>query len=317
MLIDQAHVERWVHQFEPDEREVVVEGTKNLLTFGYFSRCRAHALVQQFLFDENVFTMEPQIGWLDTKFLSIQRHGQSQTAANTLAADIMYKDDDLCINDCGTSPSQYVYLDDFLFTGNTLLYDLLQRLPNVEHPRNLYVFLYGGHSQGLNYVRKRFYEHSVAELWNLQIMCSTVCSNDPSGVYEGLWPVDHQCDAATQSFIQRLQTHSLHTPRLFRSAFNHKRDRIFASNEQRHVVEKAFLRKGAYILSHCQEPKHEMRPLGFEKLESLGFGATLVSYRNVANNCPLALWWGDPEAPAGSPLRCWLPLFRRRGNRGD
>jgi hypothetical protein len=52
-----------------------------------------------------------------------------------------------------------------------------------------------------------------------------------------------------------------------------------------------------------------MRPLGYDYLKSLGFGAILVTYRNIANNCPLALWWGDPNK--AYPLNAWYPLFPR------
>jgi hypothetical protein len=33
---------------------------------------------------------------------------------------------------------------------------------------------------------------------------------------------------------------------------------------------------------------------------------TLADYRNVANNCPLALWWDRPGL--------WYPLLPRRAN---
>ncbi|MCZ2075826.1 MAG: hypothetical protein LC130_12610 [Bryobacterales bacterium] len=46
------------------------------------------------------------------------------------------------------------------------------------------------------------------------------------------------------------------------------------------------------------------RPLGYAALKTLGFGATVVTYRNYPNNCPLGLWAGSP----------WYPLFRRKTN---
>ena len=54
--------------------------------------------------------------------------------------------------------------------------------------------------------------------------------------------------------------------------------------------------------------------MGYEYLESFGFGATFISYRNIANNCPLALWWGDPDAPASHPFSKWYPLFSHKAN---
>ena len=54
----------------------------------------------------------------------------------------------------------------------------------------------------------------------------------------------------------------------------------------------------------CPYLKESARPLGFSLLKTLGFGATVVTHRNCPNNCPLALWAGDP----------WYPLFRRKTN---
>jgi len=72
------------------------------------------------------------------------------------------------------------------------------------------------------------------------------------------------------------------------------------------------LRKGAYIVSLPQSPDPTMRPMGYQVFDSLGFGALVFTYRNIANNCPLVLWWGNPEMPAGHPFSRWYPLFPRR-----
>jgi hypothetical protein len=39
-------------------------------------------------------------------------------------------------------------------------------------------------------------------------------------------------------------------------------------------------------------------------LSTLGFGSTIVTFRNCPNNAPLAFWAGDP----------WYPLFPRKIN---
>ena len=54
--------------------------------------------------------------------------------------------------------------------------------------------------------------------------------------------------------------------------------------------------------------------MGYEFLESLGFGSVFITYRNIANNCPLALWWGDTSFPPSHPFSKWYPLFPRKVN---
>jgi hypothetical protein len=90
---------------------------------------------------------------------------------------------------------------------------------------------------------------------------------------------------------------------------------LFSSEEARHTVEQAFLKKGAYIYSLPQNAAQSMRPLGYSRLRSPGFGSTVATYRNCPNNAPLVLWWGDPNG--GAPLNQWTPLLQRRARRYD
>jgi hypothetical protein len=85
---------------------------------------------------------------------------------------------------------------------------------------------------------------------------------------------------------------------------------LFTSPEAREVVERAFLKAGAMLVCAAKNPAESMRPLGFEKLISLGFGSMFITYRNISNNCPLALWYGDPSK--SGPLSLWYPLFPRK-----
>ena len=87
---------------------------------------------------------------------------------------------------------------------------------------------------------------------------------------------------------------------------------IFSTVTVRDVLEEQFLKAGVRIIRRARNPNPAMRPLGFDRLKSLGFGAILVSCFNISNCCPLALWYGDPSQSSG-PLSEWYPLFPRRG----
>lgn len=52
--------------------------------------------------------------------------------------------------------------------------------------------------------------------------------------------------------------------------------------------------------------------MGYDYQHTLGFGSYFVSYRNIANNCPVVLWWGDLEGHSG--INNWYPLFPRKAN---
>jgi hypothetical protein len=78
----------------------------------------------------------------------------------------------------------------------------------------------------------------------------------------------------------------------------------FSSADNRDLLEQEFLVKGAYIRTVCPHLNQYQRPLGNSLLETLGFGTTVVTYRNCPNNAPLVFWAGDP----------WHPLFVRKIN---
>ncbi len=80
--------------------------------------------------------------------------------------------------------------------------------------------------------------------------------------------------------------------------------RFYSGEEGRNLLEQQFLMKGTEIRSQSQYLNEYQRPSGNMVLKTLGFGAMLVTFRNCANNCPLALWAGDP----------WHPLFPRKIN---
>lgn len=79
---------------------------------------------------------------------------------------------------------------------------------------------------------------------------------------------------------------------------------IFSSEDGRNLLEQEFLKAGAQIRVDCPLLGASQRPLGHSTLETLGFGSTIVTFRNCPNNAPLALWAGDP----------WYPLFPRKTN---
>lgn len=89
-------------------------------------------------------------------------------------------------------------------------------------------------------------------------------------------------------------------------------DGLFASKDERHVVEKALLEVGCYLYLRTKQPK--FRPLGYfasNKDVSFGFGSMFCTCHNSANTTPVAMWWGNPDLPKNNPLSLWSPLLPR------
>jgi len=79
---------------------------------------------------------------------------------------------------------------------------------------------------------------------------------------------------------------------------------IFDDGKNRALLEDQFLRRSCQIALDNQIPvaHGRPRPLGFGF--GFGFGSLVVTYRNCANNNPLALWWGNENEE-------FPPLFPR------
>jgi hypothetical protein len=88
-------------------------------------------------------------------------------------------------------------------------------------------------------------------------------------------------------------------------------NKIFSGEANRSALEQALVRAGMRIRGFSQNPTSALRPLGFGPF-GVGFGSTIVTYRNCPNNTPLAFWWGDPNAGAGHPFSKWRPLVPRK-----
>ena len=87
--------------------------------------------------------------------------------------------------------------------------------------------------------------------------------------------------------------------------------RLFTSEKNRQLLEREFLHAGTQIQGFAESPSAALKPLGFSPFVP-GFGSLFVTYRNCPNNCPLALWYGDPDLGPDHPLSRWYPLFPRK-----
>ena len=261
-------------------------------------------------------------------FLDVQTKGESQKELLKIVDEILQED--YAVTAITTTASKertttYVYIDDALYTGNRLCYDLIDEAnehawlrSGVQARSKLLIYTIVNHLRGMNFAEKKIRpvlrekEISSTSRWSLLI------DNNRIGKMDYLWPKEIVDDNIVDSYIvnvrkslaQRNQTDY----QIFRSNDAPVQETLFSSPQARDVVEKAFLKNGIRIINACREPAKSMRPLGYTAYISLGFGTFLVTYRNIANNCPLVLWWGDKTMPSSHPFSIWYPLFPRKTN---
>jgi hypothetical protein len=315
-----ADVDRWINQFDKGDRDVVLQETDRLLQKHYVSGKAARAFIDSIWATQKLMGASAASTVGGFKFLEVARKGASQGAMIELARSSLKQALRLDLDACGKSPTAYVYLDDCLFSGNTVVHDLKDHVDDLAKNSTVHMVFLGGHNGGVRYITKalapilakRGIKHNV---WTIPTHTFQNLPWEPES-FQPMWPTEVKGDKLVDAYLARVQKAcegKSFTPRLFRPQARTKED-VFSSPAARQAVETAFLRKGAFIVAQCQNPKDSMRPLGYEYLSSLGFGALIVTYRNIANNCPLALWWGDPNAAKSHPLSKWFPLIPRRSN---
>ena len=143
--INQAHVHKWVSQFNPDVQDTILEETLHILKKWYFGRDKISLFLNEImnylkLENKNATDADPFKGIC---FLDIQESGKSQIQLIEILKDEANKKYGCSIRT--GNPGQenyYVYLDDGLYTGSRLRKDIkrcLQTIPEGSHIDVIYL----------------------------------------------------------------------------------------------------------------------------------------------------------------------------------
>ncbi len=308
----EQHVLRWVEQFDAAAQTTLLQELCRLLPGVYVSYQQLKTHLDQLLTLPDLVGQHPANGLRRAKFLDLQQAGTSQRTLLRLLEERLVERFGLCLDDCGTDPAHYVYLDDGVYTGRTFAQDLERWLPQAAPGTTIHVVLLGLHTEARDYRQRRLapllHRHKVRLVfWALHLFDNR---RDQPDRVECLWPRQVLGDAAVDQYAAQVAERvGLNGWRwtfpLFRPPHVPVTEVLFSSPAARDIVEEQFLKAGVRIIQRARHANPQMRPLGFDMLESLGFGAMFISCLNIANSCPLALWYG---------LCDWHPLFRRKGH---
>lgn len=292
------HVERWISQFDQAVQVPMLRELDFVLQRTYVSRSRAQQLLT------TIAGHFPCDFWRDAHILDIQRNdGHSQAEMLELFLPILRERCGPGIGYQDSPGGEFIYLDDAIFTGNRVIQDLTrwtQRQSPAKAALHIMTFaLYRGGEYWIDQNAARWKSGKEID-YNCSMIDSFYFENrryfrNQSDV---LWPTAEVYSA--EGFAPRYPVAGS--------------SRIFASEEGRQLLEREFLNAGIKIQGFANDPNPMLKPLGFHRFNP-GFGALFVTYRNCPNNCPLALWYGEPERyPPSHPLGRWYPLFSRKPN---
>ncbi|MES1934397.1 hypothetical protein T35B1_17421 [Salinisphaera shabanensis T35B1] len=305
------HVDRWLYQFTPSRQLEFLREFDHVIKQTFITRENVKSFLRRLVTNTNLAGDEPKAYWSSTNLLKIQQNGQSQNEMLKLFSTCLGAECGLDIDACGEEGGDFIYLDDVLFSGNRVGNDLTHWIVNdAPQSATVHVIVAALHSSGYWYLDSRklkdVIEHSgkniVVNYWRALTIENRKWHKNNSQV---LWPTVIPNVGEVQEYMDLPSRFPLE-PR------QPGGEPIwpFSSEAGREVLESEFLISGSKIRAMSENPKQSMRPLGFSPF-GVGFGSMIVTYRNCPNNCPLAMWWGDPEATSGALH--WYPLLQREG----
>jgi hypothetical protein len=314
------HVDRWVRQFEKELRLPILRELDHVLSKTYIPRAGVETFLAQIVKNKDLCGTKSRDFWKAANLLDIQQGGSSQRDMLGVFGQHLSQHCGLETSACGADCGPFIYFDDIIFSGLRVLNDLRAWLANgAPKKATAHVIVMAYHRYGRYYADRELKKAATAagkavslRWWRcIEVEDRRSCSNS----CEVLRPTAIPDDPLAQAYAQELENAGY--PPNLREAGHTPKDGPFSGEEGRHLLEQQFLLAGLRIRSFCENPNDIMRPLGFSGLKTLGFGALVMTYRNCPNNCPLALWWGDPEASRSHPFSKWYPLLPRKVNQSD
>lgn len=310
--LDEAHVTRWIEQFDKNDQEIVLAETNRILKRTYITKDEFSKFISGLITSTNFATNDPSDFWSNISMSDIQLNGNSQKELVSLVCKRV-KDNFGFSPKVNSNSLHYIYLDDFLFSGNRLISDLKEWIIN-DAPQKCHVsiVLMGWYQSGQWYVNKLLptiaqenKKEITFKFWSIESfrLENRLRYKDDSHVF---WPEQSVMEIKeAYEYINRQEKEPVF--RVNRGLKN----KVFSTN-RRSQYELAITKAGLKILGYCQSPSVVVKPLGYSRFDGFGFGSTVFSFRNCPNNNPLAFWWGDPKYSSAHPFGKWYPLLQRK-----
>jgi hypothetical protein len=334
-------IDRWVGQFDADVQDAMLAEMDHVLKQSYLSRAyflnflrglvslnrliggndfwlllrTAFARLIDFVIHRTAKGKPCPRHWRDVHLLQIQKHGASQQEMVRLLQEVLRQDYGLSLASSGPTKGPFLYLDDVLFTGNRIIADLVRWIRTDAPPRaDLLIVVIALYRRGFWYTQKIILQAAADARKAIRLhWLRSVEFEDRHWVAaarDGFHPTLLPNDPLAHAYARQL-AEARSYPR-FRVPPAPSHSCLFSSEAGRHLLEQQLLLAGLKIRSFYRNPQEVMRPLGYHMLKDLGFGATLVTYRNCPNNCPLAWWWDTSALPFSRARGRWYPLFPRK-----
>jgi len=296
----EKHIERWVSQFS--NQDVIIAEISHLMDKVFIEEQNETVFFENLLKNQKVIS---DIGSPENcSILDIQQTGKSQAIYSKKMQKVFQDTLDVLVPINDFSKNVLIYVDDFMFSGMKARHDILNVFKTYEKKKIIYIFI-GVHSNADYYLDKEFKANNITKtVWRCITLNNTLSKRDTSDTF---WP--KESIQSNPAVIKYINDRKFNKPVMFRSDTSQSCGdfNLFTNSTNRGIIENEFLLAGLKIIEECNT---NLPPLGVSAFKGLGFGGTVMSYRNIPNNTPLCLWWGNPENQGG--LGSWYPLMMRK-----
>ena len=305
---DRVHVAKWVGQFAQNYQFGVLTQMSTLLENTYITKANMEAFLSGLVTNEKLLAgNDPKTFWPTVNFLDIQDQSQSQRDILAMFATTLQATLGISLSQCGVAGGPYVYLDDVSFSGQRIRIDLCKWIEDAA-PRNavVHVILGASHTGGSWYAEKEIGAAAVAQNKTINLSWWRVRELEDRSNFKNTSDL-FLPSSLPDTVVMKTYVAGLKYPPPLRDAGQMGECKVFDGEAGRNLLEQQFLEAGLRIRSVCHNLPATQRLLGYASTNSrrtLGFGSTVVTFRNCPNNCPLAFWVGNP----------WYALFPRKIN---
>lgn len=318
--IDESSIHNWINQFNIKKvyKYKILYELNYMLENFYYSRSKIKGILGTLLVENKYGIFNKSITYKneikDITFINSEQKGSSQSELLKIVNEIMKEKYNIDINECQNS-NKYLYIDDCIFTGNTLINDLKRYVEknNIKDSK-IYIFTIVAYNKSFTYIDNKLEElFKERDIKFRRYHSREINNKNNASNIEVLNPKFIE-DVYVKKYISNLKG-NICTKGLYYNGSDIYRkteiinEKLFKDPKNRDVIEKVFTVYGCRIADEYLKNKSckdsSIRPLGFEKLLTLGFGSMFITYRNIANCCPLVLW-ADSN---------WIPLIPRKTNK--
>lgn len=291
------HIARWAKQF--NDPDFVISEITNILNNTFITEENEITFLKGLLNNSKLLESLD-----DFTILNIQKKGNSQKFYSKRLKDLFITEKGLDIKINDFNKSTYIYIDDFMFSGMKARHDVMNLLTNrnLYNKKIIYIFM-GIHNNADYYLNKEFSGKKISiNIWRCINFENRLYYKNNSDVF---WPKESVMNIPEVG--NYISSKSLNNIKYRDNSSNSIGElKIFSSPDNRDKLEIELLLAGIKIINECNT---DYLPLGISSFEGFGFGGTVFSHRNIPNNVPICLWWGNPKNQGG--LGSWYPLMMR------